>query len=131
MDKLGASITGRQKKGYGAHVWYSIGDAKRELYIVETEAVKIDANLFKRVIEGGIFALMMKGLGGKKDKYGNVLDALEYYSSLLINGGFLLTAKPLQSSFRKVGEGNLGYESHVYDGVPGFVNHALYQNHLR
>lgn len=127
LNVFGSTITENQEKGYGAHVFYKIGDTERELYLLGTEVKILDANIYKRRIKEGIFAVIMKGLGGKKEKFSHRRDSLDHYSQLLKENGLLLLAKSPELSFKKIGIGKLSFESHVYDGPPGIIEHTLYQ----
>ena len=106
------------------NVKYRVGDAERELYLVGTEAMKVPEDI-KRIMERGIFALMMKGWERFRRDVGDLKEALDHYSTFLIPGGLSLTRWPPETGLKKVGEGMVEYYTHL-DRNQRLAPHGLY-----
>jgi len=126
-------------KGYGANVTsvdaqddkttkvrYMVGDEERELYLVGTEAMEVNPDI-RQMVREGIFSVMMKGWERfRGPDVGDLKDALDHYSTLLIVNGLMLTRWPPEKGIEKIGEGNIEYHTHLSD-MGRVATHGLYR----
>ena len=125
LEGYGANVASVDQQGNRiTRVGYEVGDVEIELYLVGTEAMKIPDSM-ERIVERGIFALMMKGWERFRRDVGDLKEALNHYSTFLIPSGLLLTRWPPETGLKKVGEGMVEYYTHL-DESQRLALHGLY-----
>jgi len=128
LRDYGADVGAVNRMGDGnIRAVYNVGNTERELYLVGREAMAVGPHI-KQMIETGMFALVMKGKGGiANGEFGSLLEAVEHYSTFLINNGLSLTGVPTKKPFERIGEGMLAFWAHISQDYR-LSPHYLYAN---